>query len=306
MNSFKGFFLFVLLLAFFSADAQDDLFRVKAGFGLATYYGDLKEKAKPISQSSAAFSIGVSYDITDQIIGKLDFGLLKLRGDDRFNKRVDFINRNLSFQTNIWEINLGVEYDFLNMKNEDYILSPYVSLGVGIFHFNPWAYNRNGEKVFLKPLGTEGQGLLAYPDRKPYKLLQVQIPIGAGIKFAINENINAFFDVSMRKIFTDHLDDVGNTYPDKNIILTQSPTGASTIALTYRGDELSNQPYPSTSLNRGGYTKDIYYTMGIGVSVRLNNFAIGGGGNGGRGGASKRIGRVGSRSSRLRNPGRVF
>ncbi|TAG29744.1 MAG: hypothetical protein EAZ13_09460 [Sphingobacteriia bacterium] len=305
MNSFKGLLLLVLLGGVSRSFAQDDLFRVKVGLGLATYFGDLKEKAKPINQSSAAFSIGVSYDITDQIIGKLDFGLLKLRGDDRFNNRIDFINRNLSFQTNIWEINLGVEYDFLNMKNEDYILSPYISLGLGIFHFNPWAYNRAGEKVYLNPLGTEGQGLPSYPDRKPYKLLQLQIPIGAGIKFALNENINAFFDVSLRKIFTDYIDDVGNTYPDKNAILSESPNGAATIALTYRGDELTNLPYPSTSLNRGGYTKDIYYTLGVGISVRLNNFSIGSGGGGG-GGGSKRIGRIGSRSSRLRNPRSVF
>ncbi len=305
MNSFKGLLLLVLLGGVSRSFAQDDLFRVKVGLGLATYFGDLKEKAKPINQSSTAFSIGVSYDITDQIIGKLDFGLLKLKGDDRYNSRIDFINRNLSFQTNIWEINLGVEYDFLNMKNEDYILSPYISLGIGIFHFNPWAYNRSGEKVYLKPLGTEGQGLTSYPDRKPYKLLQIQIPIGAGIKFAVNENINAFFDVSLRKIFTDHLDDVGNTYPDKNIILSESPNGAATIALTYRGDELTNLPYPSTSLNRGGYTNDIFYTLGVGISVRLNNFSIGSGGGGG-GGGSKRIGRIGSRSSRLRNPRSVF
>lgn len=303
MNLFKGLLLGACMGSCLHSIAQDDPFRVKFGLGLATYFGDLKEKAKPVNQSSLAVNFGASYDITDQIIGKLDIGILKLKGDDRFNNRLDYINRNLSFQSNIWEINLGVEYEFLNMKSEDYIMTPYVSLGLGIFHFNPSTFDRNGEKVFLKPMGTEGQGLASYPDRRPYKLLQMQIPIGAGVKFAVNEFINVFFDISFRKIFTDHLDDVGNTYPDKNIVLNESLTGAATIALTYRGDELNNLPYPSTYLNRGGYTNDIYYTIGLGATIRLANFSLG---SGGSGGGSKRVGRVGSSRSRLRNPGRVF
>jgi hypothetical protein len=35
--------------------------------------------------------------------------------------------------------------------------TPYVSLGVGVFSYDPYAY-LNNEKYFLRPLGTEGQG----------------------------------------------------------------------------------------------------------------------------------------------------
>lgn len=302
MSLFKGLFLLVMLLSFKIVEAQGDLFRIKGGIGLATYYGDLKEKAKLIDQSSIAFNIGLTYDLTDQILARFDFSYLQLKADDRFNKRPDFITRNLNFRTNLWEVNFGIEYDFLNMKSEDYIISPYGFIGLGICRFNPWTFDRSGNKVYLREIGTEGQGLPSYPERKPYSLMNFQIPFGAGIKYAINEDINVFLDITFRKLFTDYLDDVGNTYPDRDIVLKESPIGQQTIQLTYRGDEVSNAPYPGVNVQRGGFTKDIFHTVGAGISVRLNNFSLGGSGGGG----PKRIGRVGTSKSRMRNPGRVL
>ena len=38
-------------------------------------------------------------------------------------------------------------------------------------------------------LHTEGEGFAEYPDRKEYKLKQINFPVGAGIKYKIAENI---------------------------------------------------------------------------------------------------------------------
>ena len=279
--------------------AQDAPLRFKAGIGLATYYGDLKEKAKLVDQSSLALNLGLTYDITEQILGIFDFSVMSLKAHDKFNIRPDLINRNLNFKTSLWEANFGVEYDFLNMTSGDYILTPYLRMGVGLFHFNPWTYDRSGNKVYLRQFGTEGQGLPSYPERKAYNLLQMQIPIGGGIKYAISEDVNAFFDISFRKIFTDYLDDVGNTYPDRDIMLAESPNPIQTIGLTYRGDEISSAPYPGVNIKRGGFTKDIYYTMGIGISMRLNNITV-------TRKAKRYNGKVSSTRSRLRSPGSVL
>ncbi len=304
MNWAKRTFLVYIFLCFGQLFAQTNPLSLRSSVGLATYYGDLTEKAKIFNQSSLSFSIGLNYDITDQIIGKFDFSIMKLKGDDRFNSRQDLINRNLNFTTTLWEFQLGAEYEFLNMISEEYILTPYLGLGIGLCHFNPWTYDRIGEKRYLRDFGTEGQGLPSYPERKVYSKMALYIPINFGIKYAINEDIRLVFDINFRKTFTDHLDDVGTAYPDKNIILAEAKDPTTTIGLTYRGDEISNNPYPSTSLQRGGYTKDFYYTTSIGVIFRLNNISFGGGG--GAGGLFKRTGRIGSRSSRLRSPGRVF
>ncbi|MGL1572121.1 hypothetical protein ACSTHY_00040, partial [Vibrio parahaemolyticus] len=69
----------------------------------------------------------------------------------------------------------------------------------------------------------------SYPDRKQYSLFNLEIPIGAGIKYAINENVNVYFEFAFRKLFTNYLDDVSNTYPDKNIILKEAPDPITTI-----------------------------------------------------------------------------
>ena len=39
----------------------------------------------------------------------------------------------------------------------DFRFTPYITLGAGIFNYDPYAY-LNGDKYFLRPLGTEGQG----------------------------------------------------------------------------------------------------------------------------------------------------
>src|SRR5690606_13448162 len=76
-------------------------------------------------------------------------------------------------------------------------------------------------KVFLKPLSTEGQGLPQYPDRKPYKLTQFAIPFGAGVKFRVSRNTVLAYEVGLRKIFTDYLDDVSTTYVDQATLLQE-------------------------------------------------------------------------------------
>ncbi|KAF0235944.1 MAG: hypothetical protein FD183_1727 [Chitinophagaceae bacterium] len=234
MSQFRSYVFVILIGVSTLLKAQDAPLRFKAGIGLATYYGDLKEKAKLVDQSSLAINLGLTYDLTEQILGTFDFSVMSLKANDKFNTRIDYINRNLNFKTTLWEANLGVEYDFLNMTSGDYILTPYLHMGVGLFHYNPWTYDRSGNKVYLRQFGTEGQGLPSYPERKAYNLLQMQIPIGGGIKFAISEDVNAFFDISFRKIFTDYIDDVGNTYPDRDIMLAESPNPIQTIGLTYR------------------------------------------------------------------------
>ncbi|TAH09134.1 MAG: hypothetical protein EAZ12_06940 [Sphingobacteriia bacterium] len=295
-------FLFILFGCFGHVWAQTAPLSFRAAVGVATYFGDLTEKPKLFNQSSPSFSLGLNYDITEQIKGRLDFSLMKLKSDDRFNTRQDFVNRNLNFTTSLWDLQLGVEYEFLNMTSNDYIFTPYLGIGLGILHYNPWTYDRTGVKRYLREFGTEGQGLPSYPERKVYSKFAMSLPINFGIKVAIKENVRFFLEINLRNTFTDYLDDVGNAYPDRDIILNEANDPTTTIGLTYRGDEVSTQPYPGVKIQRGGYTKDFYYTTSIGFIFNLNNLEIGGGGNGG----SKRTGKVGSRSSRLKNPGRVF
>ncbi len=97
-------------------------------------------------------------------------------------------------------------------------LRPYGIVGIGAFRYNPQGlyFEPNGSSkwVDLRPLKLEGQGMTEYPDRKPYNLTQIEIPMGFGAKYYIKENMYIGFEILHRKTFTDYVDDVSTRYID--------------------------------------------------------------------------------------------
>ncbi len=132
--------------------------------------------------------------------------------------------RNLSFRSTISEISLTAEFHpifiFKNWTDGDEQpprYSPYLLAGVGFFSFNPQAKLLNNW-VDLQPLSTEGQGFKEYPDKTPYKLQQMNIPLGAGIKYELSSLFNLRVEAVYRKLSTDYLDDVsGRLYADPTL-----------------------------------------------------------------------------------------
>ncbi len=126
--------------------------------------------------------------------------------------------RNLSFSSKITEVSLIAEFYpkfiFINWDAKDDLpssFSPYLMAGVGYFSFNPQT-ELNGRTVDLQPLSTEGQGFTEYPNRKPYKLKQMNIPMGMGLKFELSPMLNLRTEFLYRFLFTDYLDDVSSKY----------------------------------------------------------------------------------------------
>jgi hypothetical protein len=138
--------------------------------------------------------------------------------------------RNLSFKSRLYEASLVGEYTFLDMDYKQF--SPYVFAGFALFHFSPYAFDTLGHKVFLQPLSTEGQGLAQYPDRKVYQRTQISLPFGGGIKFRVQDNVMLGFEIGMRKLFTDYLDDVSTTYVDEATLLAAK--GPKAVEMAYR------------------------------------------------------------------------
>jgi hypothetical protein len=124
------------------------------------------------------------------------------------------LQRNLSFNTNVWELDLQGDFNFFRYipGDADFNYTPYITFGVGVFNYDPYAY-LNGKKYFLRTLGTEGQGSALYPDRKPYGSMAICIPFGVGFKYALNERFSLGFEIVHRFTTTDYLDDVSKTYP---------------------------------------------------------------------------------------------
>ncbi len=122
--------------------------------------------------------------------------------------------RNMSMRTPIVEASAMLELSlnrFTGMKKKRW--TPYIYGGVGAFYFNPQA-KYNNEWVDLQPLGTEGQGLPEYPDRKKYSRIAVCFPLGAGFRILTYNNWVMRFEMASRFTTTDYIDDVSTYYPN--------------------------------------------------------------------------------------------
>jgi len=199
-----------------NASAQDAIVQegeFGIGIGAGHYFGDLNTRGH-FNRPKPAATIFFRKNFGNYIAGRIGASFAQLGYSDVYNTHNEYMyRRNLSFNSNVWELALQGDFNFFRfMPGEpQYNFTPYVTLGVGIFSYDPYAY-LNGEKYFLRQEGTEGQGSSLYPDRKPYSTMAISFPIGAGIKYAINDRINIAFEILHRITSTDYLDDVSTTY----------------------------------------------------------------------------------------------
>jgi hypothetical protein len=279
----------VILFLFITSSVLAQRVHLGVFGGLSAYNGDLTDKIYPKKVTNGAIGITINYEIADQFMLRGGFTYSIVGGADRFSKDTGLIKRNLAFETRIHEFSLVGEYYLFNLNERKY--SPYAFAGLAVFHFDPYAFDANHNKVFLKPLSTEGEGLPGYPDRKPYGLTQFAIPFGGGIKFAITENLRIGIELGMRKLFTDYLDDVSKNYIDPNDLLAAK--GQLAVDMSYRGDEITggDPNYPGKIVQRGNpKSKDFYYFTGVHITYRLGSGDGGGIFHGGGGGRKSRYG----------------
>lgn len=240
-------------------NAQNFHFAIRAG--LANYQGDLQAKAVTLKKARFLGSIGAHYDLTEHITARTFISFTSLEADDK-DGTDKMKARNLNFGTNVFEWELGAQYNILSLNNSWF--TPYVFAGVGFFHFKPFTIH-NDTKSYLQPLSTEGQGLPG--GAKPYKLTQLNIPLGFGALYAINEDLRVGMEFGYRKTFTDHLDDVSGEYYDEAALFAAK--GQTAVDLAYRGDEVGAGPYPEAKTNRGSpQYKDGYYYGAITITIR--------------------------------------
>jgi hypothetical protein len=140
--------------------------------------------------------------------------------------------------------------------------------------YNPKA-ELDGKWIALQPLRLEGQGMAEYPDRKPYKLVQKEIPMGIGFKYYLKENFYIGLEVLHRQLFTDYIDDVSTGYIDKNLFdVYLSPTDAANAKrLYYRGTYANAVTRPDLiqTFQRGDPTEnDAFFSTILRFGWRLN------------------------------------
>jgi hypothetical protein len=270
--------LFGLLLLLFPlvSDAQIFYRRSEFGMGLgsATYFGDLNTQLG-IQNTLYSGSFFYKFNFTPYIAMKLGTTYTKLSGDDKLSANIYEQTRNLNFKSDLGEACVMFDFHFFKYKIHDYDhrITPYVTLGLGIFWHNP--YTTYNEKRFnLRPLGTEGQGYPQYADRR-YKKYAFSLPIGAGVKIWVKRGITMNLEVINRSTTTDYIDDVSTTYVGVDKFTDPVPTPYPSVSsvLQDRSVEISDTRFGIPGKQRGvSTTKDQFLTAQIGFSFRLPTY----------------------------------
>ena len=262
--------LFIVLLSGqIQAQYQSNVHEGEYGIslGLAHYMGDLNPN---FSVDRPKITIGAFYQkqLNNYVGLRLSANYASVGYADKYSNNAAQKRRNLSFNSDIWELALQGQFNFFRFEpgNSFYKWTPYITAGIGAFTFAPYAFLQD-KKFFLQPLGTEGQNSSLFPDRKPYNLFAVCFPVGAGVKFNVNDKINIALQATYRFTTTDYLDDVSTTYAG-----TAAFTNPTAIALQDRSTELG--PAVGTAgFQRGNSTRnDGYLFLQCTVSFNIMSY----------------------------------
>ncbi len=236
-----------------------------------------KKFIKDLNAGNTRFSGGIflsaAYKYAVVLRAEATWGVIK--ADDKILESVKEstlgrYDRNLNFRSTVFEVMMVTEIHpryFKNYSKGERLprLSPYLLGGIGLFSFNPKT-KLVDEWFELQPLSTEGQGFAEYPDRKPYKLIQLNFPVGMGFKYKLSPLFNISAEFVYRILSTDYLDDVSTRYIDQQVF-SNYYTGqqlTNVLLLSDRQNELNPAHIPLKGEIRGNPdNNDAYFTINL-------------------------------------------
>ena len=229
--------------------------------GQMYYIGELNPYV-PFYKSQNAYGLMYRLNRNARMAYRFNYTYGNLAAFDSDSKIPQNVNRNLNFKTAIHEVVGGLEFYFKSYQlgNPRYPETFYFLAQLGVFYMNPKT-DVNGEWIALQPLGTEGQ-----IGKKRYNNYQLCVPLGMGYKFSIGKIMAVNFDISIRKTFTDYIDDVGsNSYASEADFINHDEP-----ELSY---SLSNRSLDGSRTERRGNetTKDWYVYAGACLTIKLGN-----------------------------------
>ena len=222
------------------------------------YLGDLNQDH--FNNTNLAF--GVFYRKNHKnfrIAERYNFVYGTVNGEDSDSDYAYNINRNLAFQSKIFELGYLVEISFRKYdvgalkKNRS---TPYLFGGLSYFFMSP---KSNDEK--LREWSTEGQGVTT----SKYLNHQISIPFGLGFKANLTNRLAIGVEYGFRKTFTDFLDDASGIYPDRAIMEEEVSKNWATVA------DPSLSGNDNSGYQRGNSkNKDWYSVFGLYLTFQLN------------------------------------
>jgi len=242
--------------------------------GVSGYRGDLSPNWIP-HEKALMPTAGIMYKyFWNPHVGlRANINVLQITAADSLSISEANRLRNLSFTNRLIELQAGLEFNLLPIEVDRFKFTPYAFAGIAGVYSNPYAYDRENKKVFLRDLSTEGQGLPTYPERKMYSTLQSSFPIGVGFKGFIGKTVMLTGEVGLRYVHSDYIDDVSRTYV--NLDTLRYYKGDKSVEMSFRGNELKDfdNNYPDENFRRGDFkNNDWYWSATIGITVYFEAF----------------------------------
>ncbi|WP_199417077.1 type IX secretion system protein PorG [Chitinophaga silvatica] len=277
---YPGYLIFWLVMTagcLFSSNlaAQNELQYVGElgiSVGAAHYFGDLNTRGA-INRPKPAVGIYYRKYLNDYVGLRAHGRFMQLGYSDTYNKNEFQNRRNLSFNTNLWELALQGDFNFFRFEPGSLYerFSPYLTGGTSIFYFNPYTY-LGGVKYYLQPMRTEGQGSALYPNRKPYSLVSYAWLIGGGFKYNISKSVNVGLEALYRFTQTDYLDDVSTTYVGEAVFPTVNGLPSVAAQLQDRSG-VKGTPIGVVGRQRGNSRdKDQFVTLELTISILFTSY----------------------------------
>jgi hypothetical protein len=213
-------------------------------FGGASYYiGDINPR-NHFRDSHPAYGVFFRIAPNYRFAFRLGLSAGTISGNDAQSGEPDQLERNLNFQSKIYDLHAITEFNFVEYRigHDRYKFSLFIFAGLAGFYFNP--VSNSGTQ--LRYASSEGQAT-AYPK------YQVSIPFGIGLKWNMGDKVGMGVEWGPRRTFTDYLDDIRSVYPDNGADIDPT-TGNSRLAGNMRGN-------PST--------KDWYFYYGVTLNIKL-------------------------------------
>jgi hypothetical protein len=234
---------------------------IGGSLGFTNYFGEMNPWAQYVSTEfrTTRYSLGfnVVRKISPRVHVRAGLTWARIAGDDNIaasptNERHRYrYMRNNSFRNDIFELSFIGTWDLKRSPGVFYkraANTPYLLLGIAGFYHNPMAKTPEefgGRWTYLRPLRTEGQGLVRSEDGpggakgtsygKMYSNFQVAIPIGAGIRFKLNDKTDLSFEIGYRLTFTDYLDDVSGNYANPKDLISDLARAMANRTLELKG-----------------------------------------------------------------------
>jgi len=264
-------FLLILLslLSWPSLHAQVN--EIGGTIGACYYIGDLNPTRHYPRDTKMAGGIVFRHNFNDRYALRLQglYGTLQAYDSDSPDSLQQL--RNLHFRSKLTEISLLLEINFFKYRlrgKDGRKWTPFVFGGLAYFHANPKA-QLDDTWYDLQPLGTEGQGTSVGGNF--YKVDQVCIPFGAGMKFNLGR-VDVQVEWGLRRTYTDYIDDVSGTYVDNDLLAFENGPLSAQLA---DPSGLSDVPGPTQSGRARGdvNTRDWYQYTGVAITYIISRFS---------------------------------